>query len=400
MSDDGMEALVDATRTAIARRLGKTLWRLVAGHEGDTPPLPWRLPVRRQSRRDLEASFASYSRQVRRLAEWASAKGLGVEWETRLVGTTRQRIPVAVTVPDIAAATIAAGRQSGRDWSSELVEARKRETMMVSSFPALGAAARAKVLVKARDMGDAEFEMLLDAGAWFSANDVSGMTPRSVPIPGFSGKWIDKAGNRALVCLLAGKVDLSLTREPRSFLYRCVDPSAIRDLAREGRSEYGVHVDGRQDAMGYEPGIVWVVENLATFHNFPQLDNAICVYGAGKACCPILGGVHWVRNANRVIYWGDMDADGLEILNSYRSSGLECESVLMDYPAYKEWERFGTNQATGSQQLANHRMLRLDYLTSQEERLYEHLCSRECKGYRRVEQEKIPYRYALAAAGL
>lgn len=95
-----------------------------------------------------------------------------------------------------------------------------------------------------------------------------------------------------------------------------------------------------------------------------------------------------------------MDADGLEILNSYRSSGLECESILMDWAAYDEWERYGTNQATGSQPLGCHRMLNLDHLTSQERRLYEYLCSKECKGYRRVEQEKIPYRYALAAAGL
>lgn len=400
MPDDGVDALVDAEREAIARRLGRALWQLVAGDASRVPPLPWRMPVRRRGRRDLEASFADYSRQVCRLAEWASTLGLGVEWETRLVGTTRQRIPVAVTVPDVAVAAKAAGRWDGRDWQSELGAARRRNDAMTVSFPSLDAATRAKVLTQTRGMGDAEFEMLLSAGSWFKANDVGGMTPRSVPIPGFSGKWIDRAGNRTLVCLLSGRDELGLTREPRSFLYRCLDQEAMGALAAEGRSEYGVHVDGRQDAMAYEPGMVWVVENLATFHNFPALEGAVCVYGAGKACCQILGEVDWVRNAAKVFYWGDMDADGLEILNSYRSSGLECESILMDWAAYDEWERYGTNQATGSQPLGCHKMLNLDHLTSQERRLYEYLCSKECRGYRRVEQEKIPYRYALAAAGL
>lgn len=320
MAETEGEKLVITVRTAISRRLARGVYALVAGGDSDVPSLPWRVPLRRLSRKELEVSFSEASCQIRRLAEWASPRRLGLEWETRLVGTTRQRVPTAVTVPDIDAAAEAAGRIGGVDWPSELGRARGRNDALAITFPSLVPRDRARALSQSRSMTDAQFGLVVAAGSWFLANDVSGMTPRSVPIPGFSGKWIDKAGNRSLVCLLSGKSDLGLAKEPKSFLFRYLDSDVCMALYGKGRSEYGVYVQGRPAGLECQPSLVWVVENLATFHNFPQVKDAVCIYGAGKAGCPVLGGVSWVRDAERVIYWGDMDADGLEILNAYRSS--------------------------------------------------------------------------------
>jgi hypothetical protein len=44
-----------------------------------------------------------------------------------------------------------------------------------------------------------------------------------------------------------------------------------------------------------------------------------------------------------VVYWGDMDADGLEILDGFRAAGVPAVSILMDAAAYEAWEHFGTN---------------------------------------------------------
>jgi len=49
----------------------------------------------------------------------------------------------------------------------------------------------------------------------------------------------------------------------------------------------------------------------------------------------------WVVEAPVVLYWGDMDADGLEILDGFRSAGVPVRSIFMDTAFFDRWERCG-----------------------------------------------------------
>ena len=53
----------------------------------------------------------------------------------------------------------------------------------------------------------------------------------------------------------------------------------------------------------------------------------------------------------RIVYWGDMDADGLEILSTLRESGIECDSILMDCDAY-DLPQIGTDRTERSAKIA------------------------------------------------
>src|SRR4051794_32827658 len=51
----------------------------------------------------------------------------------------------------------------------------------------------------------------------------------------------------------------------------------------------------------------------------------------------------WLTEAPQLCYWGDIDADGYEILNGWREDGFHVTSMLMDCSTYETYARFGTD---------------------------------------------------------
>ena len=103
----------------------------------------------------------------------------------------------------------------------------------------------------------------------------------------------------------------------------------------------------------------------------------------------------WKYFRIHIVYWGDMDADGLEILSTLRESGIECDSILMDCDAYdlpQIWYRFVLNAAT---KIAMREPKADARPQSAERRFYERLCADKTIAYRRIEQERIPMRDAV-----
>jgi hypothetical protein len=94
---------------------------------------------------------------------------------------------------------------------------------------------------------------------------------------------------------------------------RCHDSATVGDLM----------------TPAYHPAAIVISENKDTAIHFPPLANGIAIEGAGFG-----GGtaaaVDWVRTCTTLLYWGDLDAAGLEILNGYREAGLAVTSILMD----------------------------------------------------------------------
>lgn len=85
-----------------------------------------------------------------------------------------------------------------------------------------------------------------------------------------------------------------------------------------------------------------VSENKDTAINFPKVPGGVAVEGAGfggRAAAAIT----WLRECPDVVYWGDLDADGLTILNGYRAAGVDTRFILMDVNTYERYARFGTN---------------------------------------------------------
>lgn len=73
---------------------------------------------------------------------------------------------------------------------------------------------------------------------------------------------------------------------------------------------------------------VFIIENQATYLAFPEVPDAIVVFGGGFGVT-VLEGVPWLAQRD-VVYWGDLDSHGFAILSRLRERVPTVRSILMD----------------------------------------------------------------------
>lgn len=128
---------------------------------------------------------------------------------------------------------------------------------------------------------------------------------------------------------------------------------------------------------------VFVVENLVNFLTFPQIPDAIVIWGKGYAVSAIKDSS--MLKSSTLYYWGDLDAQGFEILSQFRGYFSQTQSILMDkntFDAYFE----------GDSGTPSNVSIELN-LTEEENTLYEYIKNNTL----RLEQEKIPQSLVIKA---
>ncbi len=127
---------------------------------------------------------------------------------------------------------------------------------------------------------------------------------------------------------------------------------------------------------------VLIVENKTTLYTtltLPKMDEAIAVFGQGNAVVNIKNS-KWLSE-KEILYWGDLDVQGFEILSRLRDHFTHVKSVLMDkitFDAFFENDRG----------ILSNTSMKLN-LTDQELELYNMLKTNNW----RLEQEKVPFNY-------
>jgi len=312
--------------------------------------------------------------------DWASSAGEGVTLALRTVSYARveQEIPAAVLVESIDAAA----RLLGGDWADRLARARARRDVLATEFPALASPAATLVAVDA--YSDVDFDLLCRTATWFATPHPPGYTARQVPVVGMGAKWLD--AHQGDVRRLAGleTLDLEPGRPPRVHL-------TYLDRAHRmaGGRRHDVSTVGDLDVVAYRPRVVLVSENRDTAQLFPDVVGGIAIEGDGRGAGAVAA-LPWVRDADVLLYWGDMDADGLEIVHGFRAAGLPVQSILMDLPAYRRWEKFGVDHDHTGRPLKPRTPRDVSLLEPHERELYLALCDPGWPGHRRIEQERIP----------
>ncbi len=127
---------------------------------------------------------------------------------------------------------------------------------------------------------------------------------------------------------------------------------------------------------------VLVVENKTTLYTtlaLPKMNDTVAIFGSGYSVYT-LKNVQWFTNLD-LFYWGDIDAQGFEILSQFRGYFQQTKSVLMDSETFEKFFENDSGSQTNISTLLN--------LTEGEQKLYETLK----KNNWRLEQEKIPYDY-------
>ena len=337
---------------------------------------------------ELEKRFDTYQQLALTVRSWASTNELTLTTATRLVHGTSQPIPTHVTIDGIDTAA----RLCGPAWTARLARGRAR----LAELRAHGFAGDLTRTVREVDTySDLDFNLLCSTTEWFRTHgdEARGLTPRQVPVPGLQAKWLNYKGRQALIAALAALPSLELAPpHPSRIHFTYLDPNHI---AAGGRRHDSASVG---DAMtpAYTPRVIVITENKDTAVGFPPVHGGIAVEGAGTgATTP--AAIGWLRECPTVIYWGDLDADGLTILNQYREAGLNAVSILMDIPTFDTYAAFGTDHDVNGNPIKVSVRRDLAKLEAHERALYERLTDPTWSGYRRIEQERIPLTTALTA---
>lgn len=347
---------------------------------------PHDFPLGAATKPDLETNFASFQQQVFQWRDWAGDNGLALTFATRHVCGTVQSIPTHLTVADLDTAVSLLDKH----WKNRIQRGRAHAEQLATRFPHV--ADLGKILRAVDGYSDTDFDLLCLSAEWFMRNTASGLTPRQVPIEGLHAKWLDT--HQALLQSLAGTDDLGLLpRHPQRLHFTYLDPQY---RAAGGRTHDSATV-GDPMFPAYCPEIVIISENKDTAIHFPPLGNAISVEGAGFGGAGACASFGWITSCQHLIYWGDMDASGLEILDLFRRSGVPVSTILMDLDAYQTYERFGSATDVRGNPLTVSVRKNLLRLTGLERALYEQLTDPDSARVRRVEQERIPLAVALAA---
>lgn len=352
---------------------------------------PHAFPLRQPSSATLAKDFAAAAAWAASWRAWSSTHGTPLRTRTRRVHNTDQELPTHLVVAD----ADHAARLCGRHWPQRLERGRRRVTVLADRFPHLVEAGLLAATVAAVDeLSDVDFDLLCRAGAWFAAHDATGLTPRQVPIEGLHAKWLNH--RLGLVRRLSARDDLGLLPpHPPRVHFTYLD---LAHLAAGGRRHDSTTI-GDRALPAYQPRVVVISENKDTAIHFPELDGGISVEGVGRGGGSIAA-LSWLTAAEYIFYWGDMDADGLEILNEFRAAGVPAASLFMDLTSFTEWERFGTNIDARGRPLQARTPRPVPFLTDAETALYRCLTAETWTRHRRVEQERIPLNVAVSAVRL
>lgn len=238
-----------------------------------------------------------------------------------------------------------------------------------------------------------QWDDLLTVCEYFIRTPRSNLYIRELPIPVHT-KFIERnesALRRLLDTLLPAA---SIDAETSDFCQRFGLKSSpallrLRLLDEQLKSPYGLNLDDLAlpvEQAAYllsshlHPRYVIIVENLINFLTLPPLDNTVAMFGQGFAV-HLLRNVPWLTQCN-IIYWGDIDCHGFEILSDLRGLFPHTRSVLMDRQTLDD--NVAANNATPCTE-------RFEHLTSIEAELAQYVVTNSL----RLEQEHIPHTYAV-----
>lgn len=376
---------IQAVIRAIENRLSSKWHTQLTGEDA----FPWQYPLGRVQSSALLNDYAAVHEWTVEWQEWSQATGTQLSFENRVAqGRTLQSVPTHLHIDTIdRAAQIVSG-----EWPERIGRGRDRIRILTERFPNIENLAGLLRVIDRYEQVD--FELLMTVGDWYledPSRAALGVTPRQVPIPGVHAKWLQN--HRAGVQALTGIQDLGLLpAHPSRIHFTYLDPNhrasgkRIHDSATVGDSYEPV----------YRPTVVIISENKDTAIHFPELRDAISIEGVGRGG-KTLASFPWIREAPIVIYWGDMDRDGYEILDGYRQDfDRDIDSILMDPAAYAQYERYGTSTDRFGKELQAGAPRPVPALREPELQVYLTIIAAEHGGYRRIEQERIPLDHALA----
>lgn len=263
-----------------------------------------------------------------------------------------------------------------------------------------------RIIRRLTEMDEDEYRRLTATVTWLNANPTSGLMLRQLPIEGVDTKWL--ARNRVLVLALLGEDEssddapgedsgpvsartrlherLGLRVPPELIQVAVLDPALRSQTA--GLRNFAASVEDL-NATGLRPRTVVILENKETGYALTSdVTGTVVCHGAGFSIVNYAR-VNWIRDAPQVVYWGDIDAPGLQFVNDLRDLGVYARTVLMDLTTL---DRHLHLAVTGALPVRR----QLPHLEPHEQQLYARLVKHAADHGTGLllEQERIPWTYA------
>ncbi|MBL4909662.1 MAG: hypothetical protein JKX78_06505 [Alteromonadaceae bacterium] len=166
--------------------------------------------------------------------------------------------------------------------------------------------------------------------------------------------------------------------------FRILDSTMLADVG--GFSDLEVTID-EFDKLDLLCDKVYITENKINGLAFPQVNNAIVIFGLGYGIS-VLKSIVWLKQC-QLYYWGDIDTHGFAILSQARSYFPKIQSFLMDETTLLACKDFWGQESEDKR----HQAENLSQLTMAEQNLYQQLKNEHFQQRLRLEQERIPFDY-------
>jgi hypothetical protein len=228
---------------------------------------------------------------------------------------------------------------------------------------------------------------------WIAATPTEGLYLRQMDVEGIDTKFVDchrRLLDELLVTVLPeGRIDTRYSAGDFTRRYRFrpkPEYTRFRVLESEpalpgGLSELTVRTE-ELATLELTCGTVFIVENEITFLAFPRVPDAIVVFGSGfgvTSLRPFPG-----LEDKEIVYWGDIDTHGFDILSRLRARFDRVRSMLMDRPTlFAHRGQWVTEPNPTSRALSN--------LTEAERELYGDLIEGRFGPAIRLEQERVRF---------
>lgn len=126
---------------------------------------------------------------------------------------------------------------------------------------------------------------------------------------------------------------------------------------------------------------ILIVENLMNLLTLPDMPDTMAIFGKGYNVLS-LKNIEWLKGCD-IIYWGDLDAQGFEILSGFRGYYHQTKSLMMDQTTFDNFFEDDIGVLSKIKNLRN--------LNEEEQNMHRLLYQNNW----RLEQEKIPMDYTL-----
>ena len=193
---------------------------------------------------------------------------------------------------------------------------------------------------------DSYWENICRCADWLNKNQNSNLYLREIPLSVHT-KFIEE--NKMVIHSLTNLAEQKgnfeelhgLKQKPDMIRFRSLDDSLSLNFSNNNLNECMVDMCDfaslNNDFLDKTRTVI-IVENEMVYLTFPPAKNAICVWGHGYTVSN-LRIIKWFSSKN-LLYFGDLDEHGFDILSNVRKIFPHTKSFCMDMETLQKYERF------------------------------------------------------------